>query len=141
MCEELHLVYVRKALHFLEVHFLLLIFFPLLFPTYSVSATLRVISCGASGVCLTVLPSPLSIQTPVAFGNAPSVITSCAAQPVLQLKDGKRPRWHYQSRWLRYQTKRKVQQQEERVCQGRKEGWRNVSSPEGPSFTGLSPCP
>lgn len=133
----------QKCTAFLKSTFPFLITFNLLFPSFSVPPALRVISCEASGVFLTVLPSPLWIQTPVAFGNAPLVITSCGAQPVHQQKDGKRPRWRYQSRWPRYQTKRmaRAQLQQERVCQGGRQGWRSVSSPEGPSSTGLSPCP
>lgn len=103
----------------------LLIFFPLfLFPSYPFPSALRVISCEVSEVCLTVLPSPLWIQTLVAFRNAPSVITSCGAQPVPQQRDGRRPKWPFQSQWLQYQTKRmpQEQEQEERACQGRKQG-------------------
>lgn len=132
--------------HLLQKHicspFLVISFPPLIF-FCSVPSAFRVISCEVSVVCLTVLPSPLWIQTPVAFGNVPSVTTSCDAQPVLQQRDEKRQRWHYQSQWLRYQTKRtaQVQEQEERACQGNKEVWGSVTSHEAPSPIDLSPFP
>ena len=111
---------------------------------WSVPLALRVISCEVSEVCLTARPSLLWIQTQVAFGNAPSVITSCDAQQVPQQRDERRQRWGYQSQWLQFQTKRTAweQKQEQRACQGRKELWRSVSaSHESPSTTDLSPCP
>lgn len=147
MCKKWCCVYVISATCFSVAYSIssLLKCFDLTFliSFFSVPPAFRVISCEASVVCLTALPSRLWIQTPVAFGNAPSVITSCGAQPVPLQKDGKRPKWRCQSQWLRYQTKRmaQVQQQEERACPQRKEGWRSVSSPEGPLFTGPSPCP
>ncbi len=119
------------------------VLFPFLLPSCSIPPAFRVISCEAFVVCLTVLPSPLWIQTLVAFGNAPSVITSCGAQPVPQQKEERRPRWRSQSQWLQYPTIRtaQVQEQEEGACQGRKEGWRSVTSPEPPLSTDLFPCP
>lgn len=104
--------------------FLLISFPPVLFPSYPFPSALRVISCEVSEVCLTVLPSPLWIQTLVAFGNAPSVITSCGAQPVPQQRDGRRPKWPFQSQWLQYPTKGMPQEQEQEAwaCQERKQG-------------------
>lgn len=146
MCEEVVFSLCQKCILIDNVwskFFLPFCCYLFLFPSCTVPPAPRVISCEVSGVCLTVLPSLVWIQTLVAFGNAPSVITSFGARPVPQQRAGRRPRWHYQSQWLRYQNKRAAQEQEqeERACQGSKEGWRSVTSPEPPSPTDLSPCP
>lgn len=137
LCQK-SLHHVLNTFPFLYVDF----FFHFSFLSCPLAHALRVISCEVSGVCSTDLPSRLWIQT-VVFGNAPSVITSCGAQQVPQQKDGRRPRLRYRSQWLQYQNKRmaQVQEQEVRACQGRKEGWKSVSSPEPLSPIDLSPCP